>query len=40
MIDQPADVTHLALEKYNELKKNYNFISFEEADKSKKVTSG
>ena len=29
VIDQPADVTDLALEKYNELKKNYNFVSFE-----------
>lgn len=39
-INQAADVTDLAMSKYAELKKNYNFISFEEADKSKKVTSG
>ena len=28
------------MEKYKELKNNYNFITFEEADKSKRVVSG
>lgn len=37
-IDPQTDITLLAIERYDELKKNYNFVSFEEADKSKTYT--
>jgi len=33
---EDVDITSVALEKYAELKRNYNFVSFEEADKRKK----
>lgn len=35
-INTPTDITDLALTKYEELKKNYNFVSFEDADKNNK----
>ena len=35
-INKPTDITDLALTKYEELKKNYNFVSFEDADKNNK----
>lgn len=35
-----VDITSVALEKYNELKKNYNFVSFEQASKKKSIGVG
>lgn len=40
VLNQEADVTDLALQKYQELKKNYNFVSFDDVENKKKVVSG
>lgn len=39
-LNQPTDIADLAMRKYEDLKKNYNFVSFEETDKRKKITNG
>jgi hypothetical protein len=39
-INQITDITDVALQKYRELKDNYNFVSFEESEQNKKVVSG
>lgn len=36
-LNPQTDITEMALQKYEEIKKTYNFVSFEEADKSKSV---
>lgn len=39
-INQDVNVSDVALTKYNEMKKNYTFITFEEGEKKKKITNG
>lgn len=39
-LNHNIDVTDVALQKYQDLKKDYNFISFEEANKKKSVATG
>lgn len=39
-INHNTDVTDLALAKYQDLKKDYNFVSFEESVKKKTVSTG
>lgn len=39
-ISSNVDVTDLALKRYEEIKQNYNFISFEEAPKPKSLLVG
>ena len=39
-IDENIDVRDVAIQKYKEMKNEYKFVSFEEANKKKKVASG
>lgn len=39
-ITPPTEITELALTRYDQIKSQYNFVSFEESDKAKQYLTG